>query len=271
MGASSQHLPPRAAMSGHKSIRLLIAEDTLMGCEMLISTLQHSQAGVGKFVSAITFGQIAEAAKDVQIDVALINEHIENGERSGLEIIDYLRENCPAVRSILLTQTLTADLIITAFGNGAKGIFCRTEPIRILARCIRAVHQGQIWANSEQLELILHNLVATRPKRFTIPRASSTLTKREEQVASLVAEGLTNREVAKRLGLSQHTVGNYLFKCYEKLGLSSRVEFVLHTLNKRRPPHEIESASGTSAAADRFQTKSYSHSPLQKVRDKDSI
>jgi len=269
MGASIQHVT-RAAISGHKSICLLVAEDTRMGCELLTSSLQRSQAGVGKFVSIITFAQIVEATKDNQIDVALVNEQIENGGRSGLEVIDYLRENCPAIRSILLAKILTADLIITAFGNGAKGIFCRSEPIRFLARCIRAVHQGQVWANSEQLELILRSLVATRPRRFTIPCETSPLTKREEEVASLVAEGLTNQEVAKRLGLSRHTVGNYLFKCYDKLGLSSRVEFVLHTLGKNRPTPGTESASGASAAADGFQSKSHPHG-LQKVRDKHSV
>jgi DNA-binding NarL/FixJ family response regulator len=269
MAAPSQH-SSLAALPAHKSIRLLIAEDTPMGCELLKSSLKRSQAGVGKFVSAITFDQLTEATKDNQIDVALINEHVENGRRSGLEIVDYLREHCPATRSILLTKALTADVIITAFGNGAKGVFCRTEPIRDLARCIRAVHQGQVWANSEQLEIILRALVETRPKRFTTPRGPSILTKREEEVASLVAEGLTNLEVAKRLGLSKHTVGNYLFKCYEKLGLSTRVEFVLYTLSKGRPTPGMVSASGPSVAADRHLTARYSHSPLQKVRDKES-
>jgi DNA-binding NarL/FixJ family response regulator len=269
MAAPGQHLS-RVALTAHKSIRLLIAEDTPMGCELLKASLKSPQAGISKFVSAITFDQITEAIKDNQIDVALINEHIENGRRSGLEIIDYLRENCPAIRAILLTKALSADIIITAFGNGAKGVFCRTEPIRALARCIRAVHQGQVWANSEQLEIILRALVETRPKRFTAPRGPSVLTKREEEIASLVAEGLTNLEVAKRLGLSKHTIGNYLFKCYEKLGLSTRVEFVLYTLNKRRPSQAMVSGAGTSLAAERHLTERYHHSSMQKIRDRES-
>jgi DNA-binding NarL/FixJ family response regulator len=52
-------------------------------------------------------------------------------------------------------------------------------------------------------------------------------------VARLVAEGLTNREVGARLGLSEHTVSNYLFRIYDKLGLSSRVELVLYALSNR--------------------------------------
>ena len=59
------------------------------------------------------------------------------------------------------------------------------------------------------------------------------LTKREDEVAGLVAEGLTNKEIAKRLSLSEHTVSNYLFRIYEKIGISSRVEFVLYVFDRR--------------------------------------
>jgi len=56
------------------------------------------------------------------------------------------------------------------------------------------------------------------------------LAKREEEVVNLVAEGLTNRDIAQKLGISEHTVSNYLFRVYEKLGISSRVELVLYVL-----------------------------------------
>lgn len=242
MSAPSKALS-RAALSA-VAIRLLIAEDNPMGCELLKNSLKRFQVGVSKFVSTITYGQIIDATKDNQIDVALVSEHLEDGRHNGLEIIDHLRKTCPAIRSILLAKTLTPDLILAAFRNGAKGAFCRTEPIQALARCIRAVHQGQIWVNSEQLEIILRALIEAQPMRLTTTRGASILTRREEEVASLVAEGLTNRGVAKRLGLTEHTVGNYLFKCYEKLGLSTRVEFVLYILSQRRKSQGTVSASG---------------------------
>ena len=60
------------------------------------------------------------------------------------------------------------------------------------------------------------------------------LTKREEDVVRLVAEGLTNREVSARLSLSEHTVRNYLFRIFDKLGISSRVELVLRTFESSK-------------------------------------
>jgi two-component system, NarL family, nitrate/nitrite response regulator NarL len=243
MSAPSK-VPSRAGLSAVEWIRLLIAEDNPMGCELLKDGLKRFQIGVGKFVGATTYDQIIDATNEHKFDVALISEYLEDGRHNGLEIIDHLRKTCPAIRSILLAKSLTPDLILAAFRNGAKGVFCRTEPIQALARCIRAVHQGQIWVNSKQLEVILRALIEARPMRLTTARGASVLTKREEEVASLVAEGLTNREVAKRLGLSEHTVGNYLFKCYERLGLSTRVEFVLYILSHRRENQGTMSASG---------------------------
>jgi DNA-binding NarL/FixJ family response regulator len=61
------------------------------------------------------------------------------------------------------------------------------------------------------------------------------LTSREEQVVALVADGLSNRHVAAELGLSEHTVKKYLFRIFEKLGISNRVELVLYAMNHGAP------------------------------------
>jgi two-component system nitrate/nitrite response regulator NarL len=229
--------PSKAVLRGSlpevEPMRLRIAEDNAMGCEMLKRSLKRSQLGASRFASATTYAQILDVIAKNQIDVALIGEQLEDGSRHGIEIIEHLRKTRPAIRSILLARFLTPELVLAAFRNGAKGIFCRSESIQSLARCVRAVHQGQVWVNSKQLEIILQALVQARPTRLMSARGTSVLTKREAEVANLVAEGLTNREVANRLGLTEHTVGNYLFKCYEKLGLSTRVEFVLCILNQR--------------------------------------
>jgi DNA-binding NarL/FixJ family response regulator len=60
------------------------------------------------------------------------------------------------------------------------------------------------------------------------------LTKREDDVVKLVADDLSNRNVAHKLGLTEHTVSNYLFRIYEKLGISSRVELVLYALKQKQ-------------------------------------
>jgi len=94
--------------------------------------------------------------------------------------------------------------------------------------------QRTSWADSKQLEVILEALVEVKPVQVTNLPGAYVLKNREEQVARLVAGGLTNRQVAKKLGLSEHTVSNCLFKIYERLGISSRVQFVLYMFNRRQ-------------------------------------
>ena len=72
------------------------------------------------------------------------------------------------------------------------------------------------------------------PFRVTSAKGKYLLAKREQEVANLVAEGLTNRDIAQQLGLSEHTISNYLFRIYEKLGISSRVELVLYIVRHQR-------------------------------------
>ncbi len=68
-------------------------------------------------------------------------------------------------------------------------------------------------------------------------RGTNLLTPREEQVVALVAEGLGNREIARELNLSEHTIKKYLYRIFEKLGISTRVELVLYAVNNGDPRH----------------------------------
>jgi DNA-binding NarL/FixJ family response regulator len=66
-------------------------------------------------------------------------------------------------------------------------------------------------------------------------RGHQLLTPREEQVVALVAEGLSNRDTARELNLSEHTIKKYMFRIFDKLGISSRVELVLYAVNHGAP------------------------------------
>jgi DNA-binding NarL/FixJ family response regulator len=69
--------------------------------------------------------------------------------------------------------------------------------------------------------------------RVTDARGQLLLTRREDEICSLVAEGLKNREIAQLLSLSEHTVKNHLFRIFERLGISSRTELILYVLGQR--------------------------------------
>jgi two-component system, NarL family, nitrate/nitrite response regulator NarL len=223
--------------NGH---RILVAEDTAMGCQLLKDGLRRARLGSVEILSAVTSSQVVDLCVQHAVDVALISEDLQDGTSKGLEAIDLLRRTRPSIRCVLLVKKIRPEVILEAFRNGAKGVFCRKEPIQLLGKCILAVRGGQIWADSEQLEVLLKALVESKPVRVTNFKGASLLTKREDQVAALVGEGLTNREIAKRLGLTEHTVSNYLFKIYDKLGVSSRVEFILYVSGLKQNQPNIE-------------------------------
>ncbi len=97
-------------------------------------------------------------------------------------------------------------------------------------KCIRTVHNGQIWASNHELEFLLEAIVYSRPLHLSKIHSMSVLTPREEAVVRLVAEGMKNREISLKLNVSEHTVRNYLFRVFDKLGVSNRVELVLYAL-----------------------------------------
>jgi DNA-binding CsgD family transcriptional regulator len=136
-------------------------------------------------------------------------------------------------RAVVLLDVREREQVIEAFRAGAKGAFCRADSMKSLFKCIRCVHSGQIWATSDELRFVLEALAESPPAR-AMQRGIAELTKREQDVVDAVAEGLSNREIAARLRLSEHTVKNYLFRIFEKLGVSNRVEVAFYGIT--RPP-----------------------------------
>jgi DNA-binding NarL/FixJ family response regulator len=105
--------------------------------------------------------------------------------------------------------------------------------LKAFSKCIRTVHQGQIWAGNEDLEHLIQALTHTNSLQFKSAHGTPLLTRREEEVVHLVADGMKNREIAQRLKVKEHSIRNYLYRIFEKLGVSSRVELILYAFSNR--------------------------------------
>jgi DNA-binding NarL/FixJ family response regulator len=144
----------------------------------------------------------------------------------------------PDIPKVLLVESVDRELVVNAFRSGVRGIFCIADSnLRLLCKCLLRVANGQIWANTEQLNYLVELLAEVPSLRVLNSNGDSLLTPREEQVVALVAEGLGNRQIARELNLSEHTIKKYLFRIFEKLGISSRVELVLYAVNNGDPRH----------------------------------
>jgi len=159
-------------------------------------------------------------------EVVLVSAKLGQSGQGTFELVRNIRSQPPAPRVIVLLDHSEPKVVVQAFRAGAHGIFCRTEPFQLLSKCIECVHDGQVWANSTELHYLLEALAQPGAANFQ-HLAQSPLSARESDVVRCVAEGLTNREIAQRLKLTEHTVKNYLFRIFDKLGVSSRVEVVL--------------------------------------------
>ena len=180
---------------------------------------------------ANSFGETIREIEKNQPDIALISAHLQDGRMRGYHVLQYLQMLSPKTIAIMLIPDSERDLVVDAFRGGAKGVFCRLQSIKLLPKCIRTVHGGQIWADNRNLAFVLEFLTQLKPLRLVKPGGGmARLTPREAQVVQLLADGLSTRDISQNLALTEHTIRNYLSAIYEKLGVSSRVELALYAV-----------------------------------------
>jgi len=216
-------------------ITVLIADSSRMQAQLLLSAL-HRYPEFRTCVSRMETGALLHSAATKVPAVALICPDTLVSAAENMATLRHFHLAHPEVAKILLVESCDRQLTINAFRSGVRGIFCLNVPsLRQLRKCIQRVASGQIWANSEQLDHVFELLSEVPSLRVVNAKGAQLLSPREEQVVALVAEGLGNRDVAKELNISEHTVKKYLFRIFEKLGISSRVELVLYAVNNGKP------------------------------------
>jgi len=170
-----------------------------------------------------------------QVDVLLVSARMEGEPYGGITLLRQLRAEHPSLKAVVLLDSDQPPEVVEAFCAGACGVFFRSTEIDMLPKCIAAVHRGQIWANSKELGFVIAALAAVQPLHCDNKRLLA-LSTREKEVVRCLVEGLTNREIARILAISHHTVKNYVFNIFDKLGVSNRVELVFHVLTAPATP-----------------------------------
>ena len=215
--------------SGEETIRVLVADDTRIHTQLLADALRRDR--YLEVISSPSHSRdLIEAASLHRFDVLVISSNLDEEPARGFEVLRELRATCADLRALMLLDSSKREAILQAFRSGARGIFSRHDSVETLCKCVRTVHQGQVWANSQQVSFAVEALASSPTVRAVDANGLNLLSKRELEVVRCLAEGLTNREIADRLGLSQHTIKNYLFRVFDKLGVSSRLELLFMTL-----------------------------------------
>jgi two-component system, NarL family, response regulator DegU len=218
--------------SRSKTIRVVVADSNQMACRLLSEALDK-QPGISVIASVVDSESLERSVQTLKPDIAVMSAALQDGpfnRRSGLQEVGRQTPQCPWI--LLLDQT-DPRLVVSAFRAGAKGVFSRAQSeISLLAKCIRRVTEGQIWVDNKQMLRLLEALTGNSNGTHIPPAAPATLSPREQSVVRLVVQGMSNREIAEKLHLSEHTIKNYLFKIFDKLGVSNRVELALYAVAK---------------------------------------
>ena len=213
------------------AVRVLVADSSRIHTQVMADSLKRDPG-----LQAIDWdGAIASLATTVvnqRVDVLAISSTMDGRPLHGLELVRELQAARPGLRIVVLLDSQERDIVVEAFRAGARGVFSHDGSVETFCKCIHCVHQGQIWASTREVEFVVEALAATPNVMAGDAKALSVLSKREAEVVRYLAQGFTNREIAERMKLSQHTIKNYLFRVFDKLGVSSRVELLFLALSQ---------------------------------------
>ena len=213
--------------AAHPRIRIVLVDDSevvRMGLRSLL--------GIDPTLEIV--GEAANVASGVQTclrlrpDVALLDIRLPDG--TGFDVCRQILKELPNVRVLILTSVADDTLVDEAIRDGAHGYLLKEIDSRGLVQAIHDVAAGKS---------ILDPAVTARVMQIVraggaADNALASLSPQEKRVLALIAEGLTNKEVATQLGLSDKTVKNYLSTVFEKLHVSRRAEAaVIYTQQKR--------------------------------------
>jgi two-component system nitrate/nitrite response regulator NarL len=228
--------------------RVLAADSTSMATQLLVEALGRA-AQFEMIESPSDAPAILASVNKEKPQIAVISAQLGESRLRGFDLVRKIRAQSPGTRVIVLLDVSERTSVTEAFRAGAQGVFCRTEPFRQLAKCIQCVANGQVWAGTGELQFVLAAL-AQPPLTHRLNLNGGVLSARETEVVRCVAQGLTNREIAQRLKVTEHTIKNYLFRVFNKLGVSSRVEIVLYAFGNGRARHVVAANQATAQDPD---------------------
>jgi DNA-binding NarL/FixJ family response regulator len=204
-------------------IRVLVADDEPL-IVAGIRTVLGSAPDIEVVAQASDGRTAVEEAVRHRIDVALID--INMPVLDGLGAIDELRRRAPGVRSVVLTSFGAEPNVVRALQSGTAGFVLKNCGPEELIRAVRAAHDGEAYLSPAVTRMVL-GMVTEPGRRRAAAERLAVLTPRESDVVHLVAEGLSNAEIGRRLHMSETTIKTYMTRILAKLDCANRVQAAL--------------------------------------------
>lgn len=207
-------------------ITVLIADDHAIfreGLGLLLAQEEDMQV-VGEAADGL---QAIALTETLQPDILLLD--VKMPALGGIEALPKIYKHSPGTKVLILSGFSEDEFMVKALQLGAKGYLPKSLTPKELVRAIRATYAGEIWAERKILTEVVESL---RQKMQEVnPPLSETqgvLTAREREIVEWVIQGMTNKEIAVRLGISDKTVKTHLSNIFSKLKVGRRLELALH-------------------------------------------
>jgi len=151
---------------------------------------------------------------------------------TGLEALRELNSLGCQTRTIMLTAAIEREQIVEALELGAHGVVLKQSALQLLVKCIRCVSAGEYWVGQDSVSDLIQAVRRMSPSQRASGHGQDFgLTPREVQVVALIVAGYTNKDLARKLGISEHTAKHHLTNIFDKLGVSNRLELVLFAVD----------------------------------------
>lgn len=151
------------------------------------------------------------------------------------ELLGELRRTQPHVRVVLWVSSIAPEVALDAMALGVRGILRKSLPTEVQVRCLERVAAGNLWFEKS----LTDRLLMTRP---------ASLTPREDQLVSLLSQGMKNKGIATALGITEGAVKVYLSRLYDKIGVKDRFELALYGLKRAAGGHNTGGRRHTEVA-----------------------
>jgi two-component system response regulator DevR len=210
-----------------KPIRLLIVDDHEV-VRVGLRTVLHNRQGITVVGEAGSKAAAVQAVKRLKPDIVLMDVRLPDG--SGVEAARDIFAGHPATRVIFLTSYMNGDSARAAMLAGAQGYVVKNIDSDQLIRSILGVSKGQSMFDPVLTQQALGRNVGSGQARS---EREPSLAPQEERVLALMAEGLTNKEIAVSMQLSDKTVKNYVANMFQKLQISRRAQAAAYFVKRQ--------------------------------------
>lgn len=215
-----------------KPIHILLVDDHqsfIDGLQMLINANKAAMQVIG---TANNRDEALKAAAEHKPDLILLD--IDLGNDNGLEVLPELIEKTDA-KVIMLTGVQDQEVHERAILSGARGVLLKNSNGQIILKAIEKVHNGEIWANSDTLSRVFDQFKNNHSaKKSDDPeqRKIDSLTGREREIIRMIVtdDSSTNKEISRRLFISESTLKNHLTTIYSKLEVKNRIDLLKYAL-----------------------------------------